>query len=82
MPTITIPIPKEEYNKIKTRARREGFKNPADWARFLVEKNVQLEESPRLSPSKIILEMKKIGVHKPLFLLGLKKSLEYADKIA
>ena len=40
-----------------------------------------LEDSSKLTPSKIISEMKKVRTHKPTFLKELKKSLEYANKV-
>ena len=82
MPTLTINLQPKQYKKIKEAARREGFKTPAEWTRFLVEKNMSFEDSPRLKPSKIISEMEKTGVYKGEFLRELKKSLEYADKAA
>lgn len=80
MPNITIKLQENNFRKARVRAEREGFKNPDDWAKFLIEQNLTLEESPKLEPSKIISEMKKTGLYKSEFLQGLKKSLEYADK--
>ena len=82
MPILTINLQSKQYKKIKEVARREGFKTPAEWTRFLVEKNMSFEDSPRLKPSKVISEMEKTGVYKGEFLRELKKSLEYADKAA
>lgn len=82
MPTLTISIPNKDFRKIKERALTEGFKDPTDWARFLVEKNIAHEESPKIKPSRIISEMKKTGLYKKNFLSELKRSLEYADKAA
>lgn len=82
MPTLTITLPTQSFRKIKKRAQKEGFKNPTDWARFLVEKNISLEELPRMKPKKIIEEMKKTNHYTGEFLRGLKRSLEYADKAA
>lgn len=82
MPTLTINLPPKQYKKLKVVARREGFKTPAEWAHFLVEKNTGFRNSPRLKPVKIISEMEKTGLYKKQFLHGLKKSLEYADKTA
>jgi len=80
MPILTINLQPKQYRKIKEAARREGFKTAAEWAHFLVEKNISLGNSPRLKPTQIILEMKKTGLYQEQFLLELKKSLEYADK--
>lgn len=82
MPTLTINLPPKQYKKIKGVARREGFKTPTAWARFLVEKNMGFQNSTKLTPSKIILEMQKTGLYRKPFLRELKKSLEYADKTA
>lgn len=80
MPTLTITVPHKDFHKIKERARVEGFRTPTDWARFLVERNIGFEESPKLKTSKIISEMKKTGLYKKEFLRELKNSLNYADK--
>ncbi len=80
MPNITVKLQEKDFRKAKIRAEHEGFKNPADWARFLIEQNMVLEESPVLESAKIISEMKKTGLYKENFLRDLKKSLEYADK--
>lgn len=82
MVILTIKIPHKEFSHIKAYARRAGFKNPAEWARDLVEKNLSLEESPRMKPEKIISEMKKSSRYSDIFLRDLKKSLIYADKAA
>lgn len=82
MPTLTINLPPKQYKKLGGVARREGFKTPSEWARFLVEKNMGFQNSQKLTPSKIISEMEKTGLYKKQFLHGLKKSLEYADKTA
>ncbi len=66
--------------RIRKQAHKEGFKNPTDWTRFLIEKNLFLEESPHLKPSEIITQMEKTGLYRDGFLKDLKKSLEYADK--
>jgi len=80
MPTLTITLPKKEFQKVKERARQEGFKAPAAWAQFLVEINIGFEESSKLKPPKIISEMKKTGLYKAQFLRALEKSLDYANK--
>lgn len=80
MPTLTITLPPKYSEKAKEQARKEGFKSPTLWLRFLVESRVNLEESPRLTPSKIFTEMQKTGIYKLRFLRELKTSLEYADK--
>ncbi len=82
MPTLTITITEKDFRKLKTQARREGFKNPTVWACFLVEKNIGLEELPRMKAKKIIEEMKKTNRYTGEFLHGLKQSLKYADKAA
>lgn len=82
MAIFTIKIPDKKLSDIKAYARRAGFKNPAEWARDLVEKNLSLEESPHIAPEKIISEMKKDGHHSAIFLRDLKRSLIYADKAA
>ena len=82
MPTLNITIPNKDFHKVKEYARREGFKNPTEWAEFLVKKNIELEESPRLKSSEIIRDMKKTGLYHDTFLGKLKKSLDYADKTA
>lgn len=80
MPSLTIIVPRIQYRKIQERARREGFKTSADWARFLMQQNMALAESPRFKSTKIISEMQKTDLYKKSFLHELKKSLEYADK--
>lgn len=80
MPTLTITLPAQQLEKAKEQARHEGFKNPNSWLQFLISNRLILEESPRLKPSEIILEMRKTGLYKTGFLSDLKKSLEYADK--
>jgi hypothetical protein len=82
MPTLSITIPQSNFRKIQTRARREGFQNPNEWARFLLERNLYLEESPKNAPAKIISEMKKTGLYQKRFLNELKKSIHYADATA
>lgn len=82
MPLLTIAVPSRYLRKIKTQARREGFKNPTEWVRFMIERNVGFEESPRLRPAKIISEMESTGLYRHGFLRDLKRSLEYADRTA
>ena len=82
MAILTIKISNKEFSRVKTYAKRAGFKNPAEWARDLVERNLFLEESPRMSSAQVIAEMKQTGRYKGIFLHGLKKSLAYADKAA
>lgn len=82
MPTLTITIPMRSLRKIKERALREGFKNPVDWARILVEKNIEIENSPKIRSGKIVAEMRQTGLYTARFLQELKRSLEYADKTA
>lgn len=82
MVILTIKISNKEFSHIKAHARRAGFKNPTEWALDLVEKNLSLEESPRMKPEKIILEMKKSSRYSAVFLRDLKESLTYADKAA
>jgi len=82
MPLLTIAVPSEYLRKIKMQARREGFKNPTEWVRFVIERNVSFEESPRLKPAKIISEMARTGLYRREFLHALKRSLEYADRNA
>lgn len=82
MPTLTIKLPSSSFRKVKERAQREGFKDPTEWARILVEKNIALEESPKLKASKIISEMRETNLYREQFLRELKKSLDYADKTA
>ncbi|MEK7560300.1 MAG: hypothetical protein AAB522_03320 [Patescibacteria group bacterium] len=80
MPTLSIELPQKELQRAREVARKEGFKSPADWAKFLVARNIGFLESPKLKPSKIISEMKKTGLYKSNFLRNLQKSLIYADK--
>jgi len=80
MPKLTITLSQKRFQQIKKRASIDGFKNPNDWARFVVERNTILEESPRMSPTRIIKEMQKTKRYHATFLRELKKSLEYADK--
>ncbi|MEK7062756.1 MAG: hypothetical protein AAB946_01840 [Patescibacteria group bacterium] len=80
MPAITIKLQSKHLEAAKIKARRQGFKNASEWAQFLIEKNLSLEESPKMDPSKIISEMKKTDIYQENFLRELKKSLEYADK--
>jgi len=80
MPILSIQLPEKELEKVRRTARREGFKSPTDWAKFLVERNIGFEESPKIGLQKIISEMKKTGLYKGDFLRGLQKSLIYADK--
>ena len=80
MPNITIKLPPKQFQTVKTRARKQGFKTPNDWARFLIEQNLILEESPLLSSKKIISEMRKTDLYQKKFLLELEKSLEHANK--
>lgn len=80
MPTLSIQLPEKDLEKVRRTARREGFKNPTDWAKFLVARSISFEESPKISHKKIISEMKKTGLYKNAFLRGLQKSIMYADK--
>ena len=80
MTTLTITLPDVSSQKAKERAKSEGFKNPNEWARFLVEQNLALAESPKIASSAIIAEMQKTSLYKASFLKELKKSLMYADK--
>lgn len=80
MPILSIELQNKELEKVREISRREGFKTPTDWAKFLVSRNIGFEESPRLKPKKIILEMKKTGLYKNSFLRSLQKSILYADK--
>ena len=82
MATLTLKISNKEFSRAKIYAKRLGFKNPAEWARDLVAKNLSLEESPRMSSAQVVAEMKQNGRYKGIFLHGLKKSLAYADKAA
>lgn len=82
MAKLTIQIPQKDFRKLKARAHREGFKNPTEWARVLVEKNMEVTESPKMNPEKIISEMQKTGRYSSPFLRSLSKSLKYADKAA
>lgn len=80
MPTITVKLEDKDFRKVKERAQHQGFKDASDWAKFLIEQNIVLEESPKLKPKKIISEMQKTGLYKTEFLRQLEKSLEYGDK--
>jgi len=82
MPVLSIQIPQEQFARAKIMAKRGGFKSPMEWAQVLVSRQISLEESPKIKPSKIIAEMKKIGFYKNSFLRELKHSLEHADKTA
>lgn len=82
MPLLTIEIPKKSLRQIRTRARQEGFKEPAAWVKLLMERQLELTESPKMAPPKIIAEMQKTNRYRKTFLRGLKRSLEYADKTA
>lgn len=82
MATLTIKISNKEFSRAKTHAKRAGFKNLTEWARDLVEKNLSLEESPRISSIRVVAAMKRTGRYKGVFLRGLEKSLVYADKAA
>ena len=59
---------------------QEGFQNPTDWARFLMERYLALEESPHLDADQIVKSMEKTGLYQGQFLHALKKSLDYADQ--
>lgn len=82
MPILSIQIPQKQFEMAKIRARREGFKNPTEWVRILVSRQIALEESPKMRPSQIVEMMRKTGLYNPSFLKGLKDSLDYADKTA
>ena len=82
MAILSIKITNKEFSRAKTYAKRAGFKNAAEWTRDLIEKNLSLEESPRLSSAQVVVEMKQTGRYRGVFLRGLKKSLAYADKAA
>ena len=82
MAILSIKITNKEFSRAKTHAKRAGFKNAAEWTRDLIEKNLSLEESPRLSSAQVVAEMKQTGRYRGIFLRGLKKSLTYADKAA
>lgn len=81
MPILSIKLPSRSFRRIRARARAEGFRSPAELARILVERNIALEESPKISPLKIISEMRKTNLYKEQFLRELKISLDYADKV-
>ena len=80
MSSLTITLPPKQSQKAKEQAKKEGFKNPALWLQFLVEKQTGFEESPKVNPARIISGMKKTGLYKDSFLSELKKSLAYANK--
>ena len=80
MPTLTINLPTNALKKIRVRARQYGFKSPESWATFLVEKNLELEESPNLPAQTIIEAMGKTGLYQKSFLRALQHSLRYADQ--
>lgn len=82
MPILSIKLPSRSFRRIRERARAEGFRSPAEWAHILVERNITIEESPKINPSKIISEMKKTNLYRKQFLRELKRSLDYADKTA
>ena len=82
MPILNIQLPQKQLERAKIRARKEGFKNPAEWARVLVSRHIAFEESPKLKSSEIIKAMKKTGIYRLPFLQKLKSSLDYADKTA
>jgi len=82
MPLLTIQLPQKQFNKARARAKREGFKSPAEWAKILVSRYIAFEESPKLKSSKIIEEMRKTGLYPTEFLNELRHSLKYADKTA
>ena len=82
MNSLTIILPPQELKKLRLHAKSEGFKKPADWVQFLVERQLLLEESPRLSHKKIISEMQKTRLYKKQFLSELEDALRYADSAA
>ena len=82
MAILTIKISNKELSRVKIYAKRAGFKNPTEWARDLVEKNISLEESPRMSSTYVVAAMKRTGRYRGVFLRDLEKSLAYADKAA
>lgn len=40
MTTLTITLPDIPAQKIRDRAKTEGFRNPEEWAKFLVERRM------------------------------------------
>lgn len=82
MATLTIHIKNDEMVKAQKRARQEGFKQPSDWVRAIVERDLSLGESPKIPSDEIIERVKKTGRYQGKFLNGLKNSLEYADQTA
>lgn len=40
MTPLTITLPDILSQKIRERAKREGFRNPEEWAKFLVERRI------------------------------------------
>ena len=82
MAILSVKITNKEFSRAKTYAKRAGFKNAAEWMRNLIEKNLSLEESPRVSSVRVVAEMKQTGRYHGVFLRDLKKSLAYADKAA
>lgn len=82
MPTLTIKLPRERFRRVQARARSEGFGDPTEWAKSLLERTIALRESPRMKPGKIIARMRKTGLYREAFLRELRKSLAYADPAA
>lgn len=82
MTTLTITLPDVPSQKIRERAKREGFRNPEEWMRFLVTRHLILEESPRIKAHEIINNMQKTGLYRKSFLRELEKSIAYADQTA
>ena len=80
MPTINVTIPNKYFSKVKKQSEREGFKRPADWTLYLIEKNISYEDSPRLRPAEAVFEMRQTGLYNKKFLGELERSLEYADQ--
>ncbi len=83
MPVLTIRLPENYLRRAKAKARSEGFRSPAAWARTVVERNLAvLRESPRLRPQRVVSAMRRTGLYREGFLRSLKRSLAYADKAA
>lgn len=40
MTTLTITLPDVSSQKIRERAKTEGFRNPEEWAKFLIERRI------------------------------------------
>lgn len=82
MPTLTIKLPRERFRRVQARARSEGFGDPTEWAKFLLERTIALRESPRLRPQRVVSAMRRTGLYREEFLRSLERSLAYADKTA